>query len=74
MAAAMAARQPERTISLVVYGMCARGSDLGPEDVRSSLVSLVRANWGLGSQMMLRIFLPDPTPDEARLLTEFLRG
>jgi pimeloyl-ACP methyl ester carboxylesterase/DNA-binding CsgD family transcriptional regulator len=72
-AAAMAARQPERTISLIVYGMCARGRDLAPEDVRSSLVSLVRANWGLGSQMMVRIFLADPTPDEGRVLTQFER-
>jgi pimeloyl-ACP methyl ester carboxylesterase/DNA-binding CsgD family transcriptional regulator len=70
-AAAVAARLPERTTSLVVYGMCARGKDLAPEDVRSSLVSLVRANWGLGSQMMVRIFLPDPTPDEGRVLTDF---
>jgi pimeloyl-ACP methyl ester carboxylesterase/DNA-binding CsgD family transcriptional regulator len=72
-AAAVAARQPERTISLIVYGMCARGRDLAPEDVRSSLVSLVRANWGLGSQLMVRIFLPDPTPDEGRVLTQFER-
>jgi pimeloyl-ACP methyl ester carboxylesterase len=72
-AAAVAARQPERTTSLVVYGMCARGTDLAPVDVRSSLVSLVRANWGLGSQMMVRIFLADPTPDEGRVLTEFQR-
>jgi pimeloyl-ACP methyl ester carboxylesterase/DNA-binding CsgD family transcriptional regulator len=72
-AAAMAARQPERTISLIVYGMCARGRDLAPEDVRSSLVSLVRANWGLGSQMMVRIFLADPTPDDGRVLTQFER-
>jgi pimeloyl-ACP methyl ester carboxylesterase/DNA-binding CsgD family transcriptional regulator len=72
-AAAVAARQPERTISLIVYGMCARGRDLAPEDVRSSVVSLVRANWGLGSQLIVRIFLPDPTPDEGRVLTQFER-
>jgi pimeloyl-ACP methyl ester carboxylesterase/DNA-binding CsgD family transcriptional regulator len=72
-AAAMAARQPERTASLVVYGMCARGTDLAREDVRASLVSLVRAHWGLGSQMMTRIFNPEPTPDEVRALTEFQR-
>ena len=72
-AAAVAAHQAERIISLIVYGMCARGSDLAPEDVRSSLVSLVRANWGLGSQMMSRIFLPDPTPEEVQVLTKLQR-
>jgi len=72
-AAATAALHPRRTASLVVYGMCARGADLAPEDVRSSVVALVRANWGLGSHVIARIFNPDPTPDEERVLTEFQR-
>jgi pimeloyl-ACP methyl ester carboxylesterase/DNA-binding CsgD family transcriptional regulator len=70
---AIAALQPERTTSLVVYGMCARGADLAPEDVRLSVVSLVRANWGLGSQVLARIFQPDPTADDMRQLTELQR-
>jgi pimeloyl-ACP methyl ester carboxylesterase/DNA-binding CsgD family transcriptional regulator len=72
-AAAVAALQPARTASLIVYGMCARGADLAPEKVRTSLVSLVRAHWGIGSQVMARIFKPDPTPEEVRVLTEFQR-
>jgi len=68
--AAVAALQPERTISLIVYGMCARGVDLAPEDVRASVVALVRAHWGLGSQLMAGIFQPDPTPEDIRVLTE----
>lgn len=71
--AAVAALQPERTTSLVVYGMCARGADLAPENVRASLISLVRAHWGLGSQMMAGIFQPDPTPEDVRVLGEFQR-
>jgi pimeloyl-ACP methyl ester carboxylesterase len=71
--AAVAALHPERTARLIVYGMCARGADLAPEDVRTSLVSLVRAHWGLGSQVMARIFQPDPTPDDVRVLAEFQR-
>ncbi|HEV3103956.1 MAG TPA: alpha/beta fold hydrolase [Candidatus Dormibacteraeota bacterium] len=72
-AAAVAARNPDRISSLILYGMCARGSDLAPEAVRASLVSLVRAHWGLGSQVMARIFRPDPTPEDIRLLAEFQR-
>jgi pimeloyl-ACP methyl ester carboxylesterase/DNA-binding CsgD family transcriptional regulator len=72
-AAALAALQPERTISLIVYGMCARGADLAPADVRTSLVALVRAHWGLGSQVMARIFQPDPTPEQVKVLAEFQR-
>jgi pimeloyl-ACP methyl ester carboxylesterase/DNA-binding CsgD family transcriptional regulator len=70
-AAAAAALHPKRTAGLVVYGMCARGADLAPEDVRASVVSLVRANWGLGSRVIAHIFNPDPTPEEERVLTEF---
>jgi len=72
-AAAVAALQPERLTTLVVYGMCARGADLAPEKVRDSLISLVRAHWGLGSHVMAAIFQPDPTPDEVRMLAEFQR-
>jgi pimeloyl-ACP methyl ester carboxylesterase/DNA-binding CsgD family transcriptional regulator len=72
-AAAVAALNPDRISSLILYGMCARGSDLAPEAVRASLVSLVRAHWGLGSQVMARIFRPDPTPEDIRLLAEFQR-
>jgi pimeloyl-ACP methyl ester carboxylesterase len=72
-AAAFAALYPERVIQLIVYGMCARGADLAPEAVRSSVVSLVRAHWGLGSQVLASIFQPDPTPDELRVFTAVQR-
>ena len=67
-AAALASLEPERTASLIVYGMCARGADLAPEGVRASVVALVRAHWGLGSHVMTRIFQPDPTPEDLRNL------
>ena len=35
LAAAIAAKHPERVEALVVYGMCARGSDLAPAEVRN---------------------------------------
>jgi pimeloyl-ACP methyl ester carboxylesterase/DNA-binding CsgD family transcriptional regulator len=72
-AAAVAAREAERTAGLIVYGMCARGPDLAPEDVRASLVSLVHAHWGLGSDVLARIFQPDPTPEDLKVLAEFQR-
>ena len=72
-AAAAAALHPDRVADLIVYGMCARGADLAPEDVRTSVVSLVRAHWGLGSQVMAGIFQPDPTPEETRVFTAFQR-
>ncbi len=47
-AAAIAAKYPDRVESLVLYGMCASGRDLAPAEVRESVVALVRAHWGLG--------------------------
>lgn len=73
-AAAVAALHRKRTDRLVLYGMCARGSDLAPADVRASLVSLVRAHWGLGSQALAGIFLPDPTPDDVREFAKWQRS
>jgi pimeloyl-ACP methyl ester carboxylesterase/DNA-binding CsgD family transcriptional regulator len=60
-AAAIAARHPGRVEALVLYGMCANGADLGPADVRNSIVALVRAHWGVGSKLMTGIFVADPT-------------
>jgi pimeloyl-ACP methyl ester carboxylesterase/DNA-binding CsgD family transcriptional regulator len=64
LAAALAARHPDRVTELVLYGTCARGRDLAPAPVRESLVGLVRAHWGLGSTMLASIFIAEPTPDE----------
>jgi pimeloyl-ACP methyl ester carboxylesterase len=48
LAAAIAARYPERVEALALFGMCADGRDLAPAEVRESIVALMRAHWGLG--------------------------
>jgi pimeloyl-ACP methyl ester carboxylesterase/DNA-binding CsgD family transcriptional regulator len=58
-AAAYAVRHPEVLSSLIVYGSCARGVDLAPEEVRRSVLALVRAHWGLGSRVLADIWFPD---------------
>jgi pimeloyl-ACP methyl ester carboxylesterase/DNA-binding CsgD family transcriptional regulator len=72
-AAAVAARSPDRVDALVLYGMCASGADLAPREVADPIVSLVRANWGLGLKMMTGIFIPDPSPDDIDALAGFQR-
>jgi pimeloyl-ACP methyl ester carboxylesterase/DNA-binding CsgD family transcriptional regulator len=72
-AAAVAARFPDRVDALVLYGMCASGADLAPQEVRESIVSLVRVNWGLGLKMMTGIFIPDPTAEDVDALARFQR-
>ena len=74
LAAAIAARHPDRVEALVVYGMCARGSDLAPAEVRNSLVALVRAHWGLGMKALAGAFIADPTADEVEAFTRFQRA
>jgi pimeloyl-ACP methyl ester carboxylesterase/DNA-binding CsgD family transcriptional regulator len=73
-AAAIAARHPERVDALVLYGTCASGADLAPEPIRDSIVSLMRAHWGLGSKVLTGIFIPGPTSDEADALARLSRA
>jgi pimeloyl-ACP methyl ester carboxylesterase/DNA-binding CsgD family transcriptional regulator len=69
-AAAYAATRPDRVSSLILYGGCARGADLAPDDVRQSLLALVRAHWGLGSRVLADIWFPAASPE---LTTMFAR-
>ncbi len=70
LAAAIAARYPERVEALVLYGMCASGRDLAPAEVRESLVALVRAHWGLGLRALTGVFVTDPTAAEVDAFTQ----
>jgi pimeloyl-ACP methyl ester carboxylesterase/DNA-binding CsgD family transcriptional regulator len=74
LAAAMAAKYPDRVGALVLYGMCASGADLAPAEVRNSIVALVRAHWGLGSKVLTGIFVPDPTTGELEAFLRFQRA
>jgi len=74
LAAAIAARYPERVEALVLYGMCASGSDLAPAEVRNSIVALVRAHWGLGLKAISGAFVTDPTAEEVEAFTRFQRA
>jgi pimeloyl-ACP methyl ester carboxylesterase/DNA-binding CsgD family transcriptional regulator len=74
LAAAIAARYPERVEALVVYGMCASGRDLAPAEVRNSVVALVRAHWGLGLKALTEAFVTDPTAEEVAAFTRFQRA
>ena len=71
LAAAIAARYPDRVEALAVYGMCASGGDLAPAEVRESVVALVRAHWGLGLKALAGAFVADPTAEEMEAFTRF---
>jgi pimeloyl-ACP methyl ester carboxylesterase len=64
-AAAYAAKYPRRVTHLILYGTYARGAAITTEEVKSSLISLVRAHWGMGSKALADLF--DPEADAAAL-------
>jgi DNA-binding CsgD family transcriptional regulator/pimeloyl-ACP methyl ester carboxylesterase len=63
-AIALAAQRPELVDRLVLYASYAAGGRIATPEVQSSLVGLVRANWGLGSRALADLFMPDANPDE----------
>jgi pimeloyl-ACP methyl ester carboxylesterase len=60
---AYAVRQPERVAQLILYGGFANGHEVASAEVRTAMTELVRAHWGLGSDMLADIFLPDGTAE-----------
>ena len=71
LAAAIAARNPDRVEALVLYGICASGSDLAPAEVRKSVVALMRAHWGLGLKALAGAFIADPTAEDTAAFARF---
>jgi pimeloyl-ACP methyl ester carboxylesterase len=57
-AMAYIAKHPRRVSHLILYGAYARGPAITTEEVKSSLISLVRAHWGIGSRALADIFMP----------------
>lgn len=57
-AVAYAAKYPRRVTHLVLYGTFARGEATATDEVKESLISMVRAHWGMGSRAIADIFAP----------------
>ncbi len=58
-AVAWAAAHPETVRRLVLFGGWARGADLSPPAVQANLLGLIESHWGLGSDVLTNIFVPD---------------
>jgi pimeloyl-ACP methyl ester carboxylesterase len=58
-AIAYAAKHPRRVSHLILYGAYARGAAITTDEVKASLISLVRAHWGFASKALADIFAPD---------------
>jgi pimeloyl-ACP methyl ester carboxylesterase/predicted amidohydrolase len=70
---AYAAAHPERVTRLVLYGTYPNGELVAREEVRASLVGLVRASWGLGSHALASVFVPGDDPALLENLARFQR-
>jgi pimeloyl-ACP methyl ester carboxylesterase/DNA-binding CsgD family transcriptional regulator len=60
---AYAARHPERVGRLILYGGYADGHQVASAEVQAAMVELVRAHWGLGSDVLADVFLPDASAE-----------
>ncbi len=58
-AAAWAATHPISVKKLILYGGWARGDELVSGEVRDHIVGLVRSHWGLSSDLLADILMPD---------------
>jgi pimeloyl-ACP methyl ester carboxylesterase/DNA-binding CsgD family transcriptional regulator len=73
LAAALAARSPERVEALVLVGGYASGAGITTPEVRDSILGAVRAHWGLGSRLLADVFLPEATAEELEAFARFQR-
>ena len=57
-AAAYAAENPDRVTHLIMFGGYANGDAIATQEMRESLLGLIRAHWGIGSKALADIFMP----------------
>lgn len=70
---ACAARFPQRVGRLILYGGYADGSHIAVPEVRTAMLGLIRAHWGLGSELLADIFLPDGSAETKTLFARLQR-
>ena len=71
---ALAARHPARVGRLVLYGGYADGHQVAAAEVRAAMIALVRAHWGLGSDVLADLFLPDGSAETKAHFVRLQRG
>jgi pimeloyl-ACP methyl ester carboxylesterase len=71
---AFAARHPARVGRLVLYGGYADGHQVAAAEVRAAMIALVRAHWGLGSDILADLFPPDGSAETKANFVRLQRG
>jgi pimeloyl-ACP methyl ester carboxylesterase len=70
---AYAVQYPEEVGRLILYGGFANGHQVASAKVRTAMIELVRAHWGLGSDVLADVFLPDGTAETKVRFAELQR-
>ena len=68
-----AAKHPRRISHLILYGTCARGPAITTDEVKASLISLVRSHWGIFSKTLAEIWAADANATVTESLAKFQR-
>ena len=73
-ALAFAAAHPARVARLVIYGGYADGRRIATAEVRTAMIAMIQAHWGLGSDVLADVFLPDATAETRAHFAQLQRG
>lgn len=66
-------RHKEKVKHLVLYGTYANGKIVTKDEVRLGLISLIKGAWGVGSKVLIDIFIPGASTDVMQQYTVFQR-
>ena len=70
-----AAERPQDVSGLILYGTYASGPDAFPDkEIQRSLVSLVRAHWGMGSNLLADLYQPGARREVVSHIARLMRG
>ena len=73
LAAQWASRHPEMVDHLILYGGWVSGSQIGDPDGREHVKGIIRASWGLGSDLLADIYVPDADTATRRAYARYQR-
>ncbi len=73
LAIAYAARHPEQVTRLILMRVITRAADVMPRETFDGLVSLIRANWEMGSQALADLSVRTSSPEYGQRGAEVLR-
>jgi len=68
-----ASQNPEKITQMILYATWANGNDIAREEVRSAIVDMIKASWGIGSRTIAELFVPKAPPEIHEQLTKFQR-